>query len=208
MRGRLLRADAARAFTDRTGVLAVEVDEGAEALAAALAARGLQAVADGREVLVELATTRPYDLVRDAVAELGLPLVRIEQRRHSLEDLFRDEAERRGPGASETDASAPAAARRLQRHGSIYDLGYRRYDGPRLGRRHALWALFIAVAARVRSASGAAAGRRSRRSCSSVLALLAGAPGGRLRGARGAGRSGERLIEDSPIQYATTSATV
>jgi len=26
--------------------------------------------------------------------------------------------------------------------GSIYDLGYQRYDGPRLGRRHAIWALF------------------------------------------------------------------
>ena len=31
---------------------------------------------------------RPYDLVRDAVAELDLPLVRIEQRRRGLEDLF------------------------------------------------------------------------------------------------------------------------
>ena len=27
--------------------------------------------------------------------------------------------------------------------GSIYDLGYRRYDGPRLGRRHAIEALFV-----------------------------------------------------------------
>jgi ABC-2 type transport system permease protein len=27
--------------------------------------------------------------------------------------------------------------------GSIYDLGYRRYDGPRLGRRHAVGALFV-----------------------------------------------------------------
>jgi ABC-2 type transport system ATP-binding protein len=32
-----------------------------------------------------------YDAVRDAVADLGLPLVRLEQRRHSLEDLFRGE---------------------------------------------------------------------------------------------------------------------
>jgi hypothetical protein len=30
--------------------------------------------------------------VRDVVAEMGLGLVRIEQRRHSLEDLFRDAA--------------------------------------------------------------------------------------------------------------------
>jgi ABC-2 type transport system permease protein len=27
--------------------------------------------------------------------------------------------------------------------GSIYDLGYRRYDGKRLGRRHAVWALYL-----------------------------------------------------------------
>ena len=27
--------------------------------------------------------------------------------------------------------------------GSIYDLGYRRYEGARLGRRHAIWALYI-----------------------------------------------------------------
>jgi ABC-2 type transport system ATP-binding protein len=38
---------------------------------------------------VQLDDTRPYDVVRDAVAELGLPLVRIEQRRHGLEELFR-----------------------------------------------------------------------------------------------------------------------
>jgi ABC-2 type transport system ATP-binding protein len=42
-------------------------------------------------VLVALDGERTYDLVRDAVVELGLPLIRIEQRRHSLEDLFRDE---------------------------------------------------------------------------------------------------------------------
>ena len=33
---------------------------------------------------------RPYDLVRDAAAELGLALTRIEQRRHRIEDLFRE----------------------------------------------------------------------------------------------------------------------
>lgn len=27
--------------------------------------------------------------------------------------------------------------------GSIYDLGYKRYEGPRLGRRHAIWTLYI-----------------------------------------------------------------
>jgi ABC-2 type transport system ATP-binding protein len=44
---------------------------------------------DGRTVLVQLDDIGPYDIVRDAVAELDLPLVRIEQRRHGLEELFR-----------------------------------------------------------------------------------------------------------------------
>jgi ABC-2 type transport system ATP-binding protein len=88
--GRLLRAAPLGAFTERTGVLAVEVEEGATGLAAALNGRGLQAVADGRTVLLAVNEDRGYDIVRDAIAELGLPLVRLEQRRQSLEDLFRD----------------------------------------------------------------------------------------------------------------------
>jgi len=89
--GRLIRAAPLGAFTERTGVLAVEVEEGEVALAAALVARGLHALADGRTVLIAIEDERPYDIVRDAIAELGLPLVRLEQRRQSLEDLFRDE---------------------------------------------------------------------------------------------------------------------
>ncbi len=32
-----------------------------------------------------------YDVVRDCVAALALPLCRLEQRRHQVEELFRDE---------------------------------------------------------------------------------------------------------------------
>src|SRR5436190_6172782 len=39
--------------------------------------------------------------------------------------------------------SAPLPARRPAGPGSIYDLGYQSYTGPRLGRRHAVWALFV-----------------------------------------------------------------
>ncbi len=43
-----------------------------------------------------------------------------------------------GSGAGDADAlAAPAPT------GSIFDLGYRGYEGPRLGRRHAIYALFI-----------------------------------------------------------------
>src|SRR3954470_5519032 len=101
--GRLLRAAPLGSFGERRGVLAVEVEEGESDLTAALVARGLHAVADGRTVLVAIEDDRPYDLVRDAVADLGLPLVRMEQRRQSLEDLFRD-AE---PGSTRAPASGP-----------------------------------------------------------------------------------------------------
>jgi ABC-2 type transport system ATP-binding protein len=87
--GRLIRSAPLKTFTERTGALAVDVEEGAPALADALIAAGLQAIVDGRTVLVELTDDRPWDLVRDAVADLGLPLVRIEQRRRGLEELFR-----------------------------------------------------------------------------------------------------------------------
>jgi ABC-2 type transport system ATP-binding protein len=86
--GRLIRSAALTTFTEHTGTLAVDVEEGAAALADALVGAGLQAVADGRTVLVELTDDRPWDLVRDAVADLGLPLVRIERRRRGLEELF------------------------------------------------------------------------------------------------------------------------
>jgi ABC-2 type transport system ATP-binding protein len=89
--GRLLRADSLETFTRRTGVLAVDVEDGRDALAAALIGAGLQVRTDGHFVLIGLTDDRPYDLVRDTAADLGLPLVRMEQRRHSLEDLVRDE---------------------------------------------------------------------------------------------------------------------
>jgi ABC-2 type transport system ATP-binding protein len=86
--GRLLHAAPLGTFTERTGALAVEVEDNAAALAAALTAAGLRVTVDGRTVLVELEDDRQYDAVRDAVAALGLPLVRMQQRRHGLEDLF------------------------------------------------------------------------------------------------------------------------
>jgi ABC-2 type transport system ATP-binding protein len=87
--GRLIRSAPLTAFTERTGILAVDVEDGAPALAAALLAAGVQATANGRTVLVEATDERPFDLVRDIAADLGLPLVRIEQRRRELEELFR-----------------------------------------------------------------------------------------------------------------------
>jgi ABC-2 type transport system ATP-binding protein len=93
--GRLLRTAPLASFTERTGQLLVETEEDGAPLAGRLAARGIEALADGRTVLVNLASGgggeyEVYDAVRDEAVELGLALVRIEHRRHSLEDLFRD----------------------------------------------------------------------------------------------------------------------
>jgi ABC-2 type transport system ATP-binding protein len=91
--GRLLRSAPLGEFTEATGSLAIEVEEDPTPLIERLAGAGLAAARDGRTVLVALDGDRTYDLVRDGVAELGLSLVRVERRRHKLEDLFRDAAE-------------------------------------------------------------------------------------------------------------------
>src|SRR3984885_3720615 len=91
--GRLLRADTITSFTQVSQVLAVEVEEGMAQLQQELQARGLSATAqrDHRVLLVPLGGDDTYDVVRDAVADLALPLCRLEQRRHQVEELFRDE---------------------------------------------------------------------------------------------------------------------
>jgi ABC-2 type transport system ATP-binding protein len=94
--GRLLRTAPLTSFTERTGQLVVETGEDAGPLAERLVELGLTATAEGRSALVEIASAGAgefdvYDAVRDAAVGLGLPLVRIEHRRHQLEDLFRGE---------------------------------------------------------------------------------------------------------------------
>lgn len=91
--GRLLRSAPVASVTGRTGVLEVEVVDEADRLAAHLAGDGLTVRLDGRTVFVALDGEATYDRVRDAVVELGLGLDRLEQGRHRLEDLFRDEPE-------------------------------------------------------------------------------------------------------------------
>jgi ABC-2 type transport system ATP-binding protein len=110
--GRLLRAAPLAEFTTETGVLSVEVEEGRDALALRLEALGLRVFgrtgSGDREVRIALGDVAPYDLIRDAVADLGLPLVRVTRSRHSLEDLFRDQD--RGDDPSLDPATAPSGA--------------------------------------------------------------------------------------------------
>ena len=88
--GRLLRSDTMTSFTRVSQVLVIEVDEGTAALQAELAARGLGPGRSERGLLVRIDGDATYDVVRDAVADLGLPLNRLEQQRRRVEELFRD----------------------------------------------------------------------------------------------------------------------
>jgi ABC-2 type transport system ATP-binding protein len=88
--GRLLRHASIASFTEHSQVLAVEVEEGADALATRLAEHGHHVTFDDRALLLHLSGEDLYDLVRDLVVDLGLRLNRLEQRRHRVEELFAD----------------------------------------------------------------------------------------------------------------------
>ncbi len=103
--GRLLRSDTISSFTQASQVLMVEVTEGAADLAAALGRRGLDPRPAGRGLLVPITDEATCDVIRDTVAGLGLPLARLEQRRHRVEELFRDDPEHELAGATPGEAS-------------------------------------------------------------------------------------------------------
>jgi ABC-2 type transport system ATP-binding protein len=90
--GRLLRAASLSTMTRDSAVLAVEVDDGEDGgldpLVDKLAAGGLAARRDGRTILVRLDGDETFDAIRDAVADLGLSLHRLEQRRRHVAELF------------------------------------------------------------------------------------------------------------------------
>jgi ABC-2 type transport system ATP-binding protein len=67
--------------------LVVEVDERGEELASILARAGLEVSVDG-DVLLLGASHEAYDAVRDAVADLGVGLRRLQPRGRSLEDIY------------------------------------------------------------------------------------------------------------------------
>ncbi|MCM4079924.1 ABC transporter ATP-binding protein [Paractinoplanes hotanensis] len=86
--GRLLRADRISAMTGASDVLAVEVSEGTDELAEALTQLQLTVTREGRLLLVPLTAQSDYDAILRAVAELDLPLHRLDQRRHRVAELF------------------------------------------------------------------------------------------------------------------------
>jgi ABC-2 type transport system ATP-binding protein len=92
--GRLLRSSPIEVLTERSAYLAVEVADGVETLARRLDAAGLAVREDGRLLLVEANDETAADAVCQAIADLGLGLVRLERRRHRIEELFRTEPRR------------------------------------------------------------------------------------------------------------------
>ena len=96
--GKLLRADTIDSFTRASQTLLIEVEEGTAALQRELARRGLRARPFQRALLVSIAGDGTYDAVRDGIAALGLPLSRLEQRRHQVEEIFRDDPQAGEPG--------------------------------------------------------------------------------------------------------------
>jgi ABC-2 type transport system ATP-binding protein len=90
--GALLRSSSTADVTAASGVLLVETDERPEALAGALQQAGVAVRLAGRLLEVQLAGEPTYDAIRDAAANLGLGLVRLERRRHRMVEVF-EEAE-------------------------------------------------------------------------------------------------------------------
>ncbi|GAA3120706.1 ABC transporter ATP-binding protein [Planomonospora alba] len=91
--GTLLRSSAISEFTQETRTVTVEVEEGRELLAARLAELGETVTTEGRTLLVDVRTPETYDTVRDAVCDLDLCLIRMEQGRRRIEDVFREPAD-------------------------------------------------------------------------------------------------------------------
>jgi ABC-2 type transport system ATP-binding protein len=100
--GKLLRADSISSFTGVSQMLLIEVesDDGIAALIADLTRRGLAPVKakERYQALVPLGGDDTFDTVRDAVADLRLSLSRMEQRRHQVEELFRDDVPEEAAG--------------------------------------------------------------------------------------------------------------
>ena len=92
--GRLIVSGPTSDLLERTGLLTVDVGPDRDGLISLLEARGLRAVAGAGVGIVDVAveTDDEADRVRDAVADLGLPLHRMTSRNTSLDDVFLDKA--------------------------------------------------------------------------------------------------------------------
>jgi ABC-2 type transport system ATP-binding protein len=91
--GRLVHQGSGADFTSSTATLEIEVEGEAALLATSLASVGIDATAEGHCVLVSTDGPAPFAVIRDAIVELDLGLIRMKQRRRMLGDLFRPQRE-------------------------------------------------------------------------------------------------------------------
>jgi ABC-2 type transport system ATP-binding protein len=90
--GRLVVSGATGSLLERTGLLTVDVGTEREGMVARLAERGLTATTESGLIEVQITGDDDIDIVRDAVADLGLPLHRMTTRLTSLDEVFLDRA--------------------------------------------------------------------------------------------------------------------
>ncbi|GAA0996727.1 ABC transporter ATP-binding protein [Acrocarpospora macrocephala] len=87
--GRLLRSSAIGELTQVTQAVSVEVEEGWELLAGHLTEAGEAVAVEGRLITVQVRADETFDVLRDALCDLDLNLVRLEQRHGRIEDVFK-----------------------------------------------------------------------------------------------------------------------
>jgi hypothetical protein len=73
---------------ERTGVVTVDVGTESAKLVAGLADASLHAVAEDGVVEVTIGGSHDLDVLRDVIADLGLPLYRLTSRLTSLDEVF------------------------------------------------------------------------------------------------------------------------
>jgi len=86
--GKLVVAGATDSLLERTGTVTVDVGHRGAELVTGLTRAGLSAVAADGLVDVNIDGDAHIDLLRDVVAELGLPLYRLSTRSTSLDEVF------------------------------------------------------------------------------------------------------------------------
>jgi ABC-2 type transport system ATP-binding protein len=92
--GHLVVSGATGSLLERTGLLTVDVGADGDELVARLGDRGLVATTASALVEVQVQGDDDVDIVRDVVADLGLPLHRMTTRLTSLDEVFLDRAGR------------------------------------------------------------------------------------------------------------------
>lgn len=86
--GQLVVSGATTSLLERTGLVTIDVGRHTDELVAGLARVGIDAVAVEDAVEATVGDDAQMDLVRDVVAELGLPLFRLSTRLRSLDEAF------------------------------------------------------------------------------------------------------------------------